>query len=149
MKAWEPSRDSLHYHLAKTYGQMYYYEGRRQTYNSCEYVSYVLKGLLIILFALIVGGIVIGFPFGDLLAWAAASIKFHEFLHVSEVGQIGVLISIAAFVVALAIGIGIGCFELSYIIRKNRAPRPVKEPSFLSVAYHTLHDKYCVPVKFK
>ena len=153
MKAWEPSRDSLHYRLAKTYGQMYDWPGRNSSYNSCQYIRYVIKGSIILLLILFLGGLFLGVPQGNLIAWAVASVQYHMVLTVSEVGGIGVIEWCAATMIAMAIGIVFGFLMLRDKIREYRATHgtslPDTGPSFISVAYDTFHKKYCIPVKFK
>lgn len=122
MKPYQLSKSSLHYRLAKTYGQLqlrYSDEHQEYIYNGdiCEYIRALLFGLLLIL-CIIIGVSVITIPLLEVLF--AIYVYFTGSLSNLSVSMMSTLgLGIILWMVILVLGVCFGCYKINERRQKN------------------------------
>ena len=134
------SKKSWHYRLAK----IAKYSWKIEVASFCEYVRYVLIGLLLFTcMAFIIGVLAVGNIIGVYTlftnpeAWSTQNV--YAMINIVTAGTIGVL----TFIVGLVRGKD----KLSDYLEGRRNP-PTKEPSFIATWYRSNKEKFCPSITF-
>jgi hypothetical protein len=144
MKAFNLSKKSLHWHLAVTYGNHCEWDTDP---DLCSYLQRVVQGVIVASLAAFVGGLGIGVPFGELLAWIAY-VAANELVPMTVPAAAAMLIifAVVVFVCGFLLFNTDRGEEIVGVIKKNirvSIPKP-KQESFIVLAYHSFKDKTCV-----
>lgn len=131
---------SWHFRLATVYGTM------RAAYpdeDLCSYVKSVLKGLLLVLFLVILGGGILGFLMGNTISWIVAS------------SVLGIIIEPNPQAAASIDILGVSLFWYILHTIDNKYPKDLRwtkkyitAPSFIREAYSSFKEKTCVRLSF-
>lgn len=150
MEAKTFSKNSLHWRLASVYGPMNEYAA---TTDICSYGRAVMKGALVALLILVVGG---GYATGmaDFGAWLVAGL-IHGFTDMNVAGGVVTIINAIAIIV---VSLGVACTQIGEW-RSNRRARiraltsaegyVEPEPSVYTQWYRSFKEKTCFRVSLK
>ena len=144
MRAFNLSKNSLHYRVAAVYGPHSKYDD--DDTDLCSYLRAFLKGLFVIVMITGVGGIFIGGLLGSFLAWLAF-ITVNGFIGPSEVAFAGgLLLGMALLLIATLATVEMGGMRrVKYAVRSAvDFLTPERKDTFLQLAYRSFKDKTCV-----
>lgn len=146
MKPFIVTEHSLHWRLASFYGPMHADVVRHHGTDICTYMRAVLNGLVKVL--LITAGCSMGAAFtADFLAWLVAG--FVTSFVTPGPGAV-VIGGIVAIVCGVMLWLWLKELVEDYLDkREQNTDEGGRQPSFVSQAFSSFNNKYCIPVKLE
>lgn len=148
MNTFKVKPKSWHYHVVSSYARVSQWELESGKYDFCKYLRKVVSGLfLALLFGLLIT--VLLAPLTITFSWVAASLVTFTWVK-PDINDMGFWFGVTEIVIICLIGLlALGFFTNEYLKEKDITLfRKVSPPGFISQAYDSFKNKYCLKVEY-